>query len=196
MQASFAFLILATASIANAQPVDCSARREQTVLVQLDNGYVSNQMVTLAESVAQLILSPARIRLKWSNTSSFAPKVRECAAQTLAIQLDAESPSGSRPGILGYAQPFAPSGTRIHIFWDRIVTGYKQGERCYVLGHVMAHEITHVLQGVELHSDTGLMKARWNVWDVGEMTHRYLSLTDDDIDLIHKGLAPPTTRRK
>ena len=34
-----------------------------------------------------------------------------------------------------------------------------------LLGHVLAHEIAHLLEGTDLHSDSGIMKARWNSSD-------------------------------
>ena len=33
------------------------------------------------------------------------------------------------------------------------------------LGHVMAHEMGHVLLGVNSHSAEGLMRAAWEPWD-------------------------------
>ena len=52
----------------------------------------------------------------------------------------------------------------------------------------MAHEITHLLQGVELHSDRGLMKAHWTTRDIAQMMCESLPLTPDDIGLIQRGL--------
>ena len=54
---------------------------------------------------------------------------------------------------------------------------------------MIAHEITHLLQGVELHSDRGLMKAHWSTRDITEMMYRPLPLTPEDIDLLQRGLA-------
>ena len=55
-------------------------------------------------------------------------------------------------------------------------------------GHVLAHEITHVLQGTNFHSMSGVMKA---VWDSGECRHvavHPLMFTATDILLIRRGL--------
>jgi len=57
-----------------------------------------------------------------------------------------------------------------------------------ILAHVMTHEITHVLQGIERHSATGVMKARWDAKDFLNMTFSPLPFTVDDIDLLHTAL--------
>ena len=38
-----------------------------------------------------------------------------------------------------------------------------------VLGHVLAHQVTHVLQGIARHSAEGLMAALWSTEDVRRM---------------------------
>jgi hypothetical protein len=56
------------------------------------------------------------------------------------------------------------------------------------LAHVMAHELTHVLQRVCRHSDSGIMKARWTIHDYHVMEERPLEFTPADVALIHAGL--------
>jgi hypothetical protein len=53
---------------------------------------------------------------------------------------------------------------------------------------VIAHEVTHILQGIARHSDQGLMKPCWNRADYNEMAWKSLPLTDEDVRLIHLGL--------
>jgi hypothetical protein len=57
-----------------------------------------------------------------------------------------------------------------------------------VLAHVMAHEITHLLEAVSWHSETGVMKARWDADDFIRMAITPLSFEPEDIDLIQRGL--------
>jgi hypothetical protein len=63
-----------------------------------------------------------------------------------------------------------------------------------VLGHVIAHEVTHILQGVLRHSESGVMKARWSNADYQEMTWKPLRFTDEDVVLIHRGLKARVAR--
>ena len=53
----------------------------------------------------------------------------------------------------------------------------------------MVHEIAHLLQGIQRHSDTGIMKARWKADDLGGMRKAPLPFIQQDVDLIYSGLA-------
>ena len=86
-------------------------------------------------------------------------------------------------GVLGSAMPY---GRHIIIFFDRIETMQDAGT---VLGHVMVHEITHVLQGVSRHSDNGLMKPHWSRDDLVRMRHKPLPFTQEDLILLYSALA-------
>ena len=57
-----------------------------------------------------------------------------------------------------------------------------------LLGHMLAHEITHILQGSALHSDSGLMKEHWDQAELAQINDHYLSFTDLDVKLIYAGL--------
>ena len=56
-------------------------------------------------------------------------------------------------------------------------------------GYVLAHELAHAMQGEAHHSESGIMKARWDFRDFREMFLQKLAFTTDDVDLIHRGLA-------
>ena len=57
-----------------------------------------------------------------------------------------------------------------------------------LLGHVMAHEIAHILQGVARHSERGIMKERWESSDYKQMLKGSLRFTEHDAILIKLGL--------
>jgi hypothetical protein len=50
-------------------------------------------------------------------------------------------------------------------------------------------KITHLLQGISRHSDTGVMKAHWSGADFCEMRRKPLGFTVEDVDLIYRGLS-------
>jgi hypothetical protein len=60
-----------------------------------------------------------------------------------------------------------------------------------VLAHVLVHEITHVLEGIDRHSATGIMKAHWNYNDYLEMRRKPLPFAHEDVNLIYDGLKAP-----
>jgi hypothetical protein len=66
--------------------------------------------------------------------------------------------------------------------------------RPFVLGHVLVHEITHILQGFSTHSDRGMMKAEWDAKDFDLMGWTPLAFTEEDVRLIHLGLATRASR--
>ena len=52
------------------------------------------------------------------------------------------------------------------------------------LGNVLAHELTHALEGVARHSSEGLMKAVWSARDYDEMVRGPLPFAAEDLDLL------------
>jgi hypothetical protein len=73
----------------------------------------------------------------------------------------------------------------IHVFQDRVLLGKTRRQAVSVLTHVMAHEITHVLQGIDRHSDEGVMKAYWSVEDYQKMYSGQLRFAEHDVQLLH-----------
>jgi hypothetical protein len=63
-----------------------------------------------------------------------------------------------------------------------------------LLAHVMVHEITHMLQGINEHSAQGIMKGRWTQDDFSCMIVKPLPFSDRDVDMIYRGLTARTTR--
>jgi hypothetical protein len=108
------------------------------------------------------------------------------------IRIREETPAKLLPGALAYARPY--EGTYIEIFYDRIRDMAKLEQRPHLLAYVLAHEITHILQGVARHSDTGIMKARWNDVDLEEIRRGELAFAPEDIPLIEAGRESRTQR--
>jgi hypothetical protein len=90
------------------------------------------------------------------------------------------------PGALGYAQPFGDAYVRV--FCDRIQQSFPPEREPYKLGHVLAHEITHVLEGTNFHAVSGVMKAVWDFGECRRMAVHPLMFTATDILLIRQGL--------
>ena len=91
------------------------------------------------------------------------------------------------PGAFALARVY--EGVHITVFWDRVQRRTNSLTAGVVLGHVLVHEITHILQGIDRHSETGVMKAGWTGKDFFQMTWKPLPFTPDDIYLIQRGLA-------
>ena len=141
---------------------------------------------TLAEAqwVTSRIFGAAGIRVEWKVGD---PRQNETAA--IRIQLDTKAEPGLHTDTAGYAQPFA-RGTAIHVFCDRVLHTGPQRLAPILLGHVMAHELGHVLEGADRHSLTGLMRAHWTRDDYDDMLVHPLSFAPDDVRMIRQYWSP------
>jgi len=160
-------------------PTDATAADSLILRVYMQDS-VNVDLRTLAEAqwVTSRIFGAAGIRLEWKVGD---PRQNETAA--IRIQLDAHAEPGLHADTAGYAQPFA-RGTAIHVFCDRVLHTGPQRLGPILLGHVMAHELGHVLEGVDRHSPTGVMKAHWTRDDYDDMLQHPLVFAAEDVRLI------------
>jgi len=114
-------------------------------------------------------------------------QMADCPADALKISLSNKTPETLRPGALAYALPY--EGTHIVVFYDRIQRMGSLRSAPRVMAHVMAHEITHILEGIVRHSESGVMKARWSDDELRAMARKPLAFASEDVDLIYRGLA-------
>jgi hypothetical protein len=84
---------------------------------------------------------------------------------------------------LAYTRPY--EGIHIQILWNRIETTSSPTK---LLAHVMVHEITHILEGIDRHSAEGVMKARWVAADFEAMAFKTLRFAPEDVVIIRAGL--------
>jgi hypothetical protein len=93
--------------------------------------------------------------------------------------------------VLAFAQPYSDREKRITIYLDRVLAFYPghPASAGAFYGHVLAHEIVHVLQRVNRHADRGVMHGQWSPAELEEMGYHPLALTKEDIMLIRLGLA-------
>jgi hypothetical protein len=132
----------------------------------------------LALGLATRIFAEVGISLDWSSCEPAG----ESSQTPIVVQL-VSGKEGLMSGVLGSAMPYR---RRIIIFFDRIET---MPDPWTVLGHVMVHEITHIIQGFPRHSDTGLIKPHWSSHDLVEMRHKPLPFTQEDLILLYSALA-------
>lgn len=111
------------------------------------------------------------------------------ASGAIRVAVSDQPPPPGHNTELAYSFPY--EGTRIVIFYDRIkdMARDKQLPMSSLLAYVLAHEIAHVLQRTSRHSDSGIMKARWDRMDDLQIQQNTLRFTPFDVDLIHDGLA-------
>lgn len=130
-----------------------------------------------AKAVSSGIFGGIGIKIQWHD-------LRKCPTEGILITFSNETPASLMPGALAYALPH--EGRHIVVFFDRVTK--KPGYVSILLGHVIAHEVTHILQGIVRHSESGVMKANWTGADYQQMSREPLQFTDHDVLLIHRGL--------
>ena len=107
-----------------------------------------------------------------------------CPADAIRVRIVSHGGGGFSPDALAYARP---NGEYAEVFWDRIQAESPTHTEA-LLAHVLVHEITHVLQGVARHSETGVMKAHWDAADMGQLAWKPLPFAPEDVNLICAGL--------
>jgi hypothetical protein len=131
--------------------------------------------------LASAMFASIGVRIDWREQNSCPAGVG-----ALTVRLSYHSTSMRNSEALAFAQPYEGS-RRIVVFLDRIQELNRNGGPS-VLAHVLVHEITHVLEGIDRHSATGIMKARWNDQDYCEMRRKPLVFAQEDVNLIYAGL--------
>jgi hypothetical protein len=109
-------------------------------------------------------------------------RLSACPAEGIVISLDQNTPASLIPGVLANARPY--EGTHIVVFCDRVRQTAEPGTELHLLAYVFVHEIAHILQGISRHSDSGIMKARWDNRDYFQMRRGSLAFAPADVDLI------------
>jgi hypothetical protein len=133
-----------------------------------------------ARSEASRIFYAIPVRIAWKNQDACD------VSDAIHVHLTGQTPAQRMPGALAFARPY--QGTYIEIFHDRILAMARPDDRPRLLAYVLAHEITHILQGECRHSDAGIMKAHWRDNDFAEMRYGDLTFTAEDIRLVQEGL--------
>ena len=162
-----------------------AALDETVVTVHLVNdGVVPWEVLSQATAIAAAMFSAAGVRIQWRLGQP--PGRRSHLDATAVVRMAARTPGTYLSGALGSTLPFQGE---ITVFYDRIRPKAGTQFTATLLGHVLVHEIAHVLEGILRHSTTGIMKASWTDEDSWDMIHQRLSFAPEDLDLIRRGLA-------
>jgi hypothetical protein len=99
--------------------------------------------------------------------------------KSITVGFTSNTPRKFHPGALAYAEAYAGQleGVHVRVFFDRIEKSGTSKLVPYLLGHVLVHEITHILENSDHHSEEGVMKRRWTANDLYEMSYRPSRLT-------------------
>jgi hypothetical protein len=140
-----------------------------------------------ARDVAAGLFSAIGVRLEWKEGEArLLYKTGTCtrlANEILEVQFDEVAAARFPRDALAYTV-LGQDGITVHIFCNRVATAHSRDLTPVLLGYVLAHEITHALEGVARHSEGGLMKAHWTSEDYNRMSQQHLRFAQEDAQLV------------
>ncbi|HUB32517.1 MAG TPA: hypothetical protein VMA31_05785 [Bryobacteraceae bacterium] len=158
-----------------------AAKREADLVIYMSAPAEDPAMVGLAEGEARKILAGVGITVDWRMGK---PDYEGPAKVILVVVRGSDDPN-FKPGALAFTTVGTGAGALIQVFGGRIHCGMARAQEPPILAHVLVHEITHILEGVDRHSAHGIMKAHWNVEDFRRMAYSYLDFAPEDLRMIH-----------
>jgi hypothetical protein len=164
-----------------------TAPAEQNVTVYV-NDDLDQVVMYQARDRAGKMFAEVRVRIDWriGRPSGGQPE----RGPEIVVSFTEHTPHYYRPGRLAYADLCEG---HITVFWDRIHDS-PGAPPVVVLAHVLVHEITHILQGIDRHSESGIMKSKWTLADFRAMASEPLPFTLLDVELIQRGIARRLTQ--
>jgi hypothetical protein len=171
--------LMAMAAVMALQAGQAERKDQKTIVVYFENALAPKDQFA-AEKFAEQMFATAGVRVEWRVGAPSEAKVAE--ERPIVVRFSVNTAASDHPGALAFAAPY--EGVHINIFYDRVRMGNPRATQA-VLAHVLVHEITHILQGIERHSESGIMKAHWPAQDYTDMAWLPMSFTANDIDLIH-----------
>jgi hypothetical protein len=161
----------------------------------MDLAEVPEKTLVRAQAEATRVFHLSGITLVWVDAET-------CRNSCLTVRLvtQAMSPKSQNPRVLGIAPSSEEArGINLWIFYPR-VKAYSADLGMYawqLLGHVMAHEMGHLLLPHGAHAAAGLMRAEWDRAQVKSADNGQLTFTPVQASLIRERLqasALPTAR--
>jgi hypothetical protein len=170
--------------------VDPMLPRPRLQLFVYNYAPVSSGDLKVAKEVAANIYENAGVWVEWldcylsKGEFKHNPECGRLTAATLVVRILPRSKAEGLkqpPSALGFAQLDRSGGFGYYanVFYHRVeeLSGLWTSSRPVVLGHVIAHEMGHLLLGQGGHARTGLMTADWNRAELERVNQRTFSFT-------------------
>lgn len=155
-------------------------KKEPDIVVYFHDGNEKLDIIGPAEGLATKILRDAGISVEWRLGRA------DYSGAAEVIEAVMEAPDEHyEPGALASAKLGVHSGTRIEVFGNRIRNSPRDAATANMLGYALVHEITHIVEGVNRHSESGIMKANWDEYDRQLIRGNSLHFADEDLRMIH-----------
>jgi len=137
-----------------------------------------------AEGVATKAFAAAGIEVRWVKGRRLGEPRKAASGETLTVVFDPKAPAQARPDATATTYFGDGADANTHVFYDRVARFRDPVHMPEFLGNVLAHELTHALEGVVRHSAEGLMKPAWDVVDYGKMVGGPLPFAAVDLAML------------
>ena len=171
-----------TPAAAGAEPESSEMR----ILVVNRAGVPSPDVLVRAQAETARIYAAVGVKLVWTDppSSFFRLTMMIARSSNLSLTKGAADAMG--------AAPAADEGTGrlAYAFYDRIEAAAQQHrtDAAKILGHVMAHELGHILLVRASHTSEGLMNGRWGEFEMGLVAANLLMFTKAQATLIRNSV--------
>ena len=198
---AFVTVLLSNTPVIEAWQLQGNMRPSITLIVcdkaGLESGTLQDAMIH-----AKQVFANAGIDLVWVTTpgdrrpTRFSPTSMEGCTQPsvdgdfLAVVTNDLPNSWPSEG-LGFSTPGTSPLQRLYVFYERIRrvgSGSRDSVVGMVLGHVIAHELGHLLLKETAHTPTGIMSTRWGYRNILEAAQGVLRFDPDEAQRIRAGL--------
>jgi len=162
---------------------------------------VPTRVLSQAEQNATRIFRASGIRTTWVECSTAEVAATDCNGLpqpgdvVLQIMHEARKLKGDVFGAAFLGQD--GSGQYTNVFYDRVNQLNRDWKVSLVdvLGHVMAHEVGHLLLGLNSHSVSGIMRGFWDSGELKAIDRGRLLFSSGQSKLMRERLAAITARR-
>jgi hypothetical protein len=179
-------------------PEETATGRLQLTIRISDHAEVPARTWLRAKAAASRVFEAVDVDVSWLDCPSRREETTACAARPGATELFAmvlprPIPACAHvPAIMGLAVlPESGRASHFYVFHDRVrilTADHRELDAGGVLGHVMAHEIGHMLLGSNSHSAGGIMAARWFAKELLRLSKGDLLFTSAEASRIREGL--------
>ena len=169
------------------------------VVVYMDGGraWVPGAVVRLGQAETSRLFLDEGIHLEWRHgkpprLAAELPEAGNIVPISFRMSTPAQFELPGKMNALAFAQPYGSGPLPITVLGDRVarfLAPYGDSDAGRILGHILAHEIGHTLEGIARHSDSGVMKASWDVSDLEQMRRTGLSFAAPDQHFLRQHFA-------
>ena len=160
-----------------------------SVLVVHKVGVPAADVLGQAQAETSRIFAAIGVRLSWNDppTSGCPLTVMIVRQANLGLTKGAADAMGAAPAADDR------TGRLVYAYYDRIDASAQKyrTDVAAMLGHVMAHELGHILLARGSHSSAGLMSARWGRFEMDLVAASLLMFTNEQAGSIRDALRSP-----